>query len=68
MTAEDIAKSIQTDIDSSMYDQFEKLKERLQYISEKLLKIHYCNQIDIERQLSVGELKTLEENEYITKS
>ena len=56
-----ISASIQFDIDTGCYNSFTKLKDRLQYISKKLLKCYYVDNCE----LSKGEIKTLIENEYI---
>jgi len=54
---------IQTDIDNHVFDVFELLKARMQFISNKLLKMYYCSNTE----LSNTELKTLAENDYITQ-
>jgi len=64
MNNQKIISEIKYDIETGVYSDFPKLKDRLQYIVEKLV-----NQIYIEnaRKLSSGEIKTLEENEYLEK-
>ena len=57
----EISSQINYHIDTGMYEQFTKLKERLQYISGKLAKMKYCKNTF----LTKGEKKTLRENEYI---
>lgn len=56
-----LSELIQADIEDGIYDIFEVLKSRLEYISHKLVKIHYMSNCE----LSDSELKTLCENEYI---
>lgn len=58
-----IAKEVSVDIESGVYDQFEKLKRRMEHISDKMLMYHYCNGTSAD--LSAGEMKTLEDNDYI---
>jgi len=56
-----ISRQINYDIDTGMYMYFQKLRERLLYISGKLDKMEYCKNIS----LTKGEKNTLRENEYL---
>lgn len=56
-----LALTIQEDLDRGIFDSWPKLKSRLQFIGEKLIKAAYCSHI----MLSAGEEKTLRENDYI---
>lgn len=61
MNSKELSQSIQSDIDKRTYTLLPKLRERLQFIGDKLIKSFYCGNVE----LSEGELKTLRENEYI---
>ena len=62
MDTQKIVNEIQYDIDKGVYDQFETLKKRLQFINNKLaLQIHIINS----DKPSSKELQTLKENGYI---
>ena len=56
-----LAGLIQEDIDRGVYDVFEVLKSRMQFIANKLIKMHYSS----DGELSNSESKTLVENDYI---
>jgi hypothetical protein len=56
-----ITNTIFYDIETGVYDQFPKLKERLEYIANKMIKCAYTHNAE----LSEGEKRTLRENEYI---
>lgn len=57
----EISSQINWDIDMGVYLYFTKLRERLEYISQKLTRMEYCKNTILTR----GEKKTLRENEYI---
>lgn len=65
MDEKKIVANIQFDIERGIYDSFPKLKTRLLFISEKLIKSIYI--INQEAQLSRNEMETLIENEYVKK-
>jgi len=56
-----ISKEIDYDIDTGVYNSFPRLKSRLEHISQKLIESMYIEN----REISEGEMKTLEENDYI---
>jgi len=56
-----IVNEINFDIETGVYDSFEKLKNRLEYIAHKLILAFYVDNI----HLSIGEIKTLKENKYL---
>jgi hypothetical protein len=65
MDKKKIVAEIQFDIERGIYDSFPKLKSRLLFISEKLIKSIYI--VNQEAQLSRNEMETLIENEYVKK-
>ena len=60
MTKKETANKINDDIDKGFYDDFPKLKSRMEHIAAKLIKSFYCHNIE----LSKGEYYTLKENGY----
>lgn len=56
-----ITSEINYDIEQGIYNQFPVLRERLLFIAKKLTLCCYCE----DEELSKGEIKTLEENEYL---
>jgi hypothetical protein len=63
MDKKKIIEEIQFDMDRGVYDSFPKLRSRLSFISEKLMKSIYI--INDDAQLSRNELQTLIENDYL---
>lgn len=63
MDKKKIVAEIQFDIERGIYENFPKLKSRLLFISEKLIKSIYI--VNEEAQLSRNEIETLIENEYL---
>ena len=56
-----IADEINYDIETGMYNNFDKLKKRLEYIAHRLVLSSYVTNIE----LSDHEIKTLKENDYM---
>lgn len=56
-----IITEINHDVDTGLYENHEKLKKRLLYISEKLVKSIYIEDLE----LSTGEINTLQESGYL---
>lgn len=61
MMKRQIANNIMRDIDSGIYDQYPKLKDRLVFIATKLVTSLYINN----SEMSISEVQTLKENDYI---
>jgi hypothetical protein len=61
MEFRDVYDEITFDIQRGVYSQYPKLKKRLKYIAEKLLKTHFVSNSN----LTKGEIRTLKDNEYI---
>lgn len=59
-----VAWEIDADVSMGIYDNFIKLKERLQYISNKIINDHYCINSD---KLTTGDIITLRRNNYISE-
>jgi hypothetical protein len=58
-----VSNEIRYDIETGVYEQFPKLKERLSFIAGKLFESIYV--INSSKELSINELKTLDEQGYI---
>ena len=56
-----IADEINYDIETGVYNNFDKLKKRLEYIAHRLVLSSYVTNIE----LSDHEIKTLKENDYM---
>lgn len=62
MNNKKIANEINYDIEKGVYDSFDKLKKKLEYIAYKLVLAMYVSNLE----LTEGEIKTLRENDYIS--
>jgi len=62
----EVSDEIKKDIDRGVYTMFPKLKSRLTFIANKLFNSAYI--VNTDSQLSIGEVKTLIENEYLDKN
>jgi hypothetical protein len=58
-----VSNEIRYDIETGVYEQFPKLKERLSFIAGKLFESSHV--INSSKELSMNELKTLSEQGYI---
>ena len=58
-----LSNEIKYDIETGIYEQFPKLKERLLFIAGKLFESIYV--INSSKELSINERKTLSEQGYI---
>lgn len=63
MNKQEIAAQIRVDILNGTYDNFPKLKARLDHIQQKIVESIYIQN----RDLTEGEIKTLIENDYINE-
>jgi len=61
MDNKQIANKINYDIETGVYDSFDKLKKRLEYIAHRLVLATYISNTEI----SEGELQTLRDNDYL---
>ena len=58
-----IASEINYDIETGVYESFDKLKNRLEHIAHRLILATYIDNVE----LSDREIRTLKENGYIDK-
>jgi hypothetical protein len=58
-----LSNEIKLDVETGVYDQFPKLKDRLLFIAGKLFESIYV--VNSSKELSINELKTLNEQGYI---
>jgi len=61
-----VAEEIKLDIERGVYTMYPKLKDRLSFIGNKLFNSAYI--VNSDSQLSIGEIKTLIENDYLDKN
>jgi len=61
-----VASEINHDIERGIYNSFPDLKDRMLFIANKLFNSAYI--VNSDSQLSIGEIKTLIENDYLDKN
>lgn len=61
MNKKEIAKQINSDIESGIFNSYPWLKDRLEYIAHKLILSTYV----ANKELTKGEKNTLKENDYL---
>jgi len=61
-----VVEEIKLDIERGVYIMYPKLQDRLSFIGNKLFNSAYI--VNSDSQLSIGEIKTLIENDYLDKN